>query len=64
MPTISRAAARGDNSQRGLVRLRALVEAAAATSDAAEQTRSYAEAQAILRDEVPLIPLGYGAAGR
>jgi ABC-type transport system substrate-binding protein len=39
----------------------ALIEAAAATSDAVEQERLYAEAQTILRDEVPLIPLGYGS---
>ncbi|MEX1334053.1 MAG: hypothetical protein AB1Z66_02000, partial [Candidatus Limnocylindrales bacterium] len=38
----------------------ALVEAAAATSDEAEQTALYAQAQAIVRDEAPLIPLGYG----
>ena len=38
----------------------ALVEAAAATSDEAEQAALYAEAQAIVRDEAPLIPLGYG----
>lgn len=37
-----------------------LVDAAAATSDEAEQARLYAEAQAIVRDSVPLIPLGYG----
>ena len=39
----------------------ALVEAAAATSDEAEQAALYAEAQAIVRDEAPLIPLGYGS---
>jgi oligopeptide transport system substrate-binding protein len=39
----------------------ALIVAAAATSDTAEQERLYAEAQAIVRDEVPLIPLGYGS---
>ena len=37
-----------------------LVDAAAATSDEVEQARLYAEAQAIVRDSVPLIPLGYG----
>jgi ABC-type oligopeptide transport system substrate-binding subunit len=37
-----------------------LVDAAAATSDEAQQTALYAEAQAIVRDQVPLIPLGYG----
>ncbi len=37
-----------------------LVDAAAATSDEAEQARLYAQAQAIVRDSVPLIPLGYG----
>jgi oligopeptide transport system substrate-binding protein len=39
----------------------ALVDAAAATSDEAEQAALYAEAQAIVRDEAPLIPLGYGS---
>ncbi|HKZ92671.1 MAG TPA: ABC transporter substrate-binding protein [Candidatus Limnocylindrales bacterium] len=39
----------------------ALIEAAAATPDGAEQVRLYSEAQAILREEVPLIPLGYGS---
>jgi oligopeptide transport system substrate-binding protein len=39
----------------------ALIEAAAATGDLAEQTRLYGEAQAIVRDEVPMIPLDYGA---
>lgn len=37
-----------------------LVDAAAATSDEVEQARLYAEAQAIVRDSAPLIPLGYG----
>jgi oligopeptide transport system substrate-binding protein len=39
----------------------ALVEAAAATVDETEQAELYAEAQAIVRDEAPLIPLGYGS---
>jgi oligopeptide transport system substrate-binding protein len=39
----------------------ALVEAAAATSDEVEQAALYDEAQAILREEAPLIPLGYGS---
>jgi ABC-type transport system substrate-binding protein len=39
----------------------ALIEAAAASTDGAEQERLYEAAQAILRDEVPLIPLGYGS---
>jgi ABC-type oligopeptide transport system substrate-binding subunit len=38
----------------------ALIDAAAATPDTEAQTQLYDEAQAILRDEVPLIPLGYG----
>ena len=38
----------------------ALIDAAAATSDVAEQARLYDEATAILREEVPLVPLGYG----
>ena len=38
----------------------ALVEAAAATSDETEQAELYAAAQAIVRDEAPLIPLAYG----
>ncbi len=38
-----------------------LVDAAAATADEAEQARLYAEAQAIVRDSVPLISLGYGS---
>jgi oligopeptide transport system substrate-binding protein len=38
----------------------ALIQAAAATSDVVEQTRSYDAAQAILREDAPLIPLGYG----
>lgn len=37
-----------------------LVAAAAGTADEAEQAALYAEAQAIVRDEAPLIPLGYG----
>jgi ABC-type transport system substrate-binding protein len=38
----------------------ALIDAAAATADPAEQERLYGEAQAIIRDQAPLIPLGYG----
>lgn len=38
-----------------------LLEAAAATGDPAEQARLYGEAQAIVRDEAPVIPLDYGA---
>lgn len=38
----------------------AIIDAAAATADTSEQQRLYADAQAILREEVPLIPLGYG----
>ena len=38
----------------------ALIEAAAATGDAAEQARLYDEAQLIVREEAPVIPLGYG----
>jgi oligopeptide transport system substrate-binding protein len=38
----------------------ASIDAAAATADPDEQARHYDEAQQILRDEVPLIPLGYG----
>ena len=37
-----------------------LIDRAAATDDAAEQERLYGEAQAIARDQVPLIPLSYG----
>jgi ABC-type oligopeptide transport system substrate-binding subunit len=37
-----------------------LVDAAAATADPEEQVRLYDEAQDIIRDEVPIIPLGYG----
>mgnify|MGYP001820049066 FL=1 len=37
-----------------------LIEAAAATGDADEQERLYSEAQAIVRDAAPLIPLDYG----
>lgn len=36
------------------------IDAAAATSDIDEQIRHYDDAQEIVRDEVPLIPLGYG----
>ena len=39
----------------------ALIDAAASTGDSAEQARLYAEAQAILREQVPLIPMGYGS---
>jgi oligopeptide transport system substrate-binding protein len=39
----------------------ALIDAAAATVDAAEQERLYGEAQAILREQAPIIPLGYGS---
>jgi ABC-type oligopeptide transport system substrate-binding subunit len=38
----------------------ALIDAAAATPDLEAQARLYDDAQAILRDEVPVIPLGYG----
>ena len=37
-----------------------LIDAAAATTDPTEQRDLYAEAQDIVRDEAPLIPLGYG----
>lgn len=37
----------------------ALIDAAAATADPAEQQRLYEEAQAIVRDDVPLVPLDY-----
>jgi ABC-type oligopeptide transport system substrate-binding subunit len=37
-----------------------LVAAAAATADASEQVARYDEAQAIVREEAPLIPLAYG----
>jgi oligopeptide transport system substrate-binding protein len=37
-----------------------LIDAAAATTDPTEQRALYAEAQDIVRDEVPLIPIGYG----
>ena len=37
------------------------VPAGTATGDPAEQARLYAEAQAIVRDEAPVIPLDYGA---
>ena len=39
----------------------ALIEAAAATGDLTEQARLYGEAQAIVREEAPMIPLDYGA---
>lgn len=39
----------------------ALVEAAATTSDEAEQAALLAQAQAYVRDEAPLIPLGYSS---
>jgi len=39
----------------------ALIEAAAATDDAAEQARLYGEAQSIVREEAPVIPLDYGS---
>jgi len=38
----------------------ALIDRAVATADTAEQERLYGRAQEIIRDEVPLIPLGYG----
>ncbi len=37
----------------------ALVDAAAATADPGQQAQLYAQAQAIVRDEAPLIPLAY-----
>ncbi len=37
----------------------ALIDMAAATADPAEQEALYEQAQAIVRDEAPLIPLGY-----
>ena len=37
-----------------------LIDTAAATADPAEQAALYEQAQAIVRDEVPLIPLSYG----
>ena len=37
----------------------ALIDAAAATADPAEQEALYEQAQAIVRDEAPLIPLSY-----
>ena len=37
-----------------------IVEEAAATGDLAEQTSHYAQAEAIVREAAPLIPLGYG----
>lgn len=39
----------------------ALIDAAASTADPAEQERLYGEAQAILREQVPLLPMGYGS---
>jgi ABC-type oligopeptide transport system substrate-binding subunit len=36
------------------------LEAAAATGDPAAQERSYSDAQAIVRDEAPLVPVRYG----
>lgn len=36
-----------------------LIDAAAATDDPAEQARLYAEAQAVVREEAPLLPIGY-----
>jgi ABC-type transport system substrate-binding protein len=36
-----------------------LIDAAAATDDPDEQARLYARAQAIVRDEAPLLPVGY-----
>jgi oligopeptide transport system substrate-binding protein len=41
-------------------RFDALIDRAAATDDPAEQERLYTEAQRIVRDEVPVIPLAYG----
>jgi ABC-type oligopeptide transport system substrate-binding subunit len=38
----------------------ALIDDAAATSDPAEQERLYAEAQAIVREMAPVIPMRYG----
>jgi len=38
-----------------------LIAAAAATGQPDEQARLYGQAQAIVRDEAPLIPLGYGS---
>jgi len=42
-------------------RFDALIDEAAATDDEAEQARLYAAAEAIVREEAPLIPLGYGS---
>jgi oligopeptide transport system substrate-binding protein len=39
----------------------ALIDDAARTGDPAEQERLYGQAQAILREEVPLLPMGYGS---
>ncbi|MEA2026535.1 MAG: peptide ABC transporter substrate-binding protein [Chloroflexota bacterium] len=39
----------------------ALIDAAAATADVAEQERLYDEAQAIVREGAPVIPLDYGS---
>jgi ABC-type oligopeptide transport system substrate-binding subunit len=41
-------------------RFDALIEQAAATDDPAAQGRLYGEAQVIVREEVPMLPLGYG----
>jgi peptide/nickel transport system substrate-binding protein/oligopeptide transport system substrate-binding protein len=38
-----------------------LIDAAAATPDEAVQAGLYAEAQAILREEAPMLPMGYGS---
>jgi ABC-type transport system substrate-binding protein len=38
----------------------ALIDAAAATDDPDEQARLYAEAQVIVREQAPLIPMSYG----
>ena len=42
-------------------RFDALIDAAAATDDAAEQARLYSEAGSIVGEEAPIIPLGYGS---
>jgi ABC-type oligopeptide transport system substrate-binding subunit len=42
-------------------RFDALIDTAAATDDVAEQQRLYAEAEAIVSEEAPMIPLGYGS---
>jgi peptide/nickel transport system substrate-binding protein/oligopeptide transport system substrate-binding protein len=41
-------------------RFDALIAEAAASDDPAEQERLYGEAQDILADQVPVVPLGYG----